>query len=222
MKASGPGPYRKEHTHAFAGGETIFTAGDPGGSVFLVLEGRVKITKEIDGASRTLGVLDAGEFFGEMSFLEELPRSATAIALTDCSLLELNTEAFEESLAEEPELAVSLLRSFSRRLRQANRRIATLMTRDKMMRLLDYLLDTVVKEADITDEGLVVDTGGDPLDYLAAHCALEREEVEEMAAILRDREIISLAGSKLILKGFTPLKRLRTYLQLRSEFGSFL
>src|SRR5258708_38747540 len=69
------------------------------------------------GADRVLAVLEKGDFFGEMSVLEDMPRAASARALTDARLLQINGSTFDQLLQGNPEIAVRMLRKLSRRLR---------------------------------------------------------------------------------------------------------
>lgn len=103
------------HRH-FHAGDTIFRQGDPGSTLLFVLSGTVTITKdEIEIASG-----GAGEFFGEMSLLENSPRFASVIAKTDCEALEYNLTEFLKLVKNEPEFAVSVMRNLSRKLRDSD------------------------------------------------------------------------------------------------------
>jgi CRP-like cAMP-binding protein len=104
----------------FASGEVIFSEGDAGAEMFILQSGRVEILKLIGGEERRLAVLEKGDFFGEMSLLEELPRAASARALTSAKLLEINGSTFDRMLRHNPEIAVRMMRKLSRRLRQTD------------------------------------------------------------------------------------------------------
>ena len=100
--------------------EFIFREGELGTEMFIVHEGRVEILKELQGEQRQLAVLEKGDFFGEMSLLEDLPRTASARALTACSLLRINGATFDQMLRANPEIAVRMMRKLSRRLRETD------------------------------------------------------------------------------------------------------
>lgn len=119
--AASPGRERNEdHRHEVAAGEYVFREGDLGTEMFIIHEGQVEILKRIGGEERQLALLDKGDFFGEMSLLEELPRAASARALTDSRLLEINGSTFDRMLRNNPEIAVRMMRKLSRRLRQTD------------------------------------------------------------------------------------------------------
>lgn len=102
-------------------GEEIFHEGDLGIEMFIIQEGQVEIIKEHEEQEQKLAVLDKGDFFGEMSILEDMPRTATARALTECKLLQINGSTFDQMLRRNPEIAVRMMRKLSRRLRDTDR-----------------------------------------------------------------------------------------------------
>lgn len=112
---------RKSYTVSFSAGEPIFQEGDLGTEMFIVQDGQVSISKRLGGETRTLTTLDKGDFFGEMSVIESAPRSADAIAATDVTLLVINGSRFDEMIRKDPEIAIRIIRKYSRRLREANR-----------------------------------------------------------------------------------------------------
>ena len=103
-----------------AAGQAVFRDGDLGTEMYIIHAGRVEIVKELDGTEAQLAVLERGDFFGEMSLLEELPRAATARALTDVKLLQINGSTFDQMLRDNPEIAVRMMRKLSRRLSQTD------------------------------------------------------------------------------------------------------
>ena len=101
-------------------GKHVFREGDLGTEMFIIHAGQVEILKTVEGVETQLAILERGDFFGEMSLLEELPRAATARALTDVKLLQINGSTFDQMLRSNPEIAVRMMRKLSRRLRQTD------------------------------------------------------------------------------------------------------
>jgi len=96
--------------------EGIIREGDPGDSLFAVLEGRVRVVRVIKQtepftglAWETIASLDEGQWFGEASLLTGSPRSATVVAETACELIEIPKSAFEEKIRQEPEILERLV-----------------------------------------------------------------------------------------------------------------
>ncbi len=101
----------------------IFEEGDLGTDMYIVQQGKVAIQKTYKGSERQLALLGQGDFFGEMSVLEDLPRTATAKAVSDCRLLQINGSTFDQMLRKNPEIAVRMMRKLSRRLRETDMRL---------------------------------------------------------------------------------------------------
>ena len=101
-------------------GSVILFEHDPGDSLFIVREGRVKVVLVgEDGREVILGVLGVGEHFGELSLIDEQPRSAHVIAMEDTSLLVLRHDDFKRHVETSPTVAWRMLVELSRRLRRA-------------------------------------------------------------------------------------------------------
>jgi CRP/FNR family transcriptional regulator, cyclic AMP receptor protein len=123
-----------EETHAT--GTRIFQYGDPGDKLFIILEGKVRISREVSGlGEEALAVLGAGEVFGEMALLDESPRSADARAHERCRLLVIPKDDFDDLLFLHKDLAFEVLwacvRTLSMRLRETNDKLTFLSTSGK-------------------------------------------------------------------------------------------
>src|SRR5215207_6103554 len=99
-------------------GKVIVRQGDPGRECFVIAEGKARAT--IRGKRSQL--LGTGSFFGEMSLLDQGPRSATVTAETDMHLLVLGSREFSSLVNEVPTVAVRMMRGLAERLRSAERR----------------------------------------------------------------------------------------------------
>lgn len=110
----------KDSSEHYAAGDIIFRQGDLGTEMYIIQEGQVEIIKHIGGESHVLSQLDKGDFFGEMAILENVARSADAMAKSDVRVLAINGSRFDEMLRKNPEVAVRIIRKYSQRLREAN------------------------------------------------------------------------------------------------------
>jgi CRP/FNR family transcriptional regulator, cyclic AMP receptor protein len=123
-------------------GSVILFEDDPGDALYVVREGRVKVVLvSEDGREVILGVLGVGEHFGELSVIDEQPRSAHVIAMEDATLLVLRREDFRKQVEATPALAWALLLELSRRLRRADGKIGGLVLLDVPGRIARLLLD---------------------------------------------------------------------------------
>lgn len=114
---------------AFKANAIVFKEGDVGDKLYLILEGKVRISRQLSGmGEEALAILGAGEAFGEMSLIDDTPRSADARAHEAVKLLVITREAFEDLLFIHKDLAFEILWNFiktlSARLREANDKMA--------------------------------------------------------------------------------------------------
>ena len=119
-----------------AGSAIVHTDDPAGGHFFIVAEGEVAVVVETtEGKETVLATLQAGDFFGEMSLLDESPRAATARAVKPARLMLLRRDDFRRHLRECPQMAFALLVEMNRRLRQSNRKVAGLSYRSMHARV---------------------------------------------------------------------------------------
>ena len=106
---------------SYSAGSTIISQGDSGVGLYVITQGNVQISRaaSLDGEEEDLGKLGPGQVIGEMSLLDELPRSATVVALDDVTTLVLPVWEFRTFLRNNPDVALKLLGVLSRRLRKA-------------------------------------------------------------------------------------------------------
>lgn len=124
----------------FQKNDILFCEFEPGDTFYLIQSGRVEITKIIDNIEKTIDILNPGEVFGEMSILEGAPRSASAIALDQVKVLEFNRENFEILMMGNPQIALKLLKLFTKRIYDQKRRFMILTLEDEQARVADVFL----------------------------------------------------------------------------------
>ncbi len=106
---------------------TIVEEGLPGDYMYLICEGRVKVSKlSDDGREKILEFLGAGDFFGEMALLDQAPRSASVKTLSDVRLLALSRRDFLQLLRRSADLALAVVQELSRRLRAIDEQASAL------------------------------------------------------------------------------------------------
>src|SRR5262245_24967984 len=120
-------PFAKFLNH-FKKGTVLFHEGDEGEDMYIIQSGRVAIKKRVPHGDTTLAVLEKGDFFGEMSILERMPRSATAEMLEDGDLIVIGSDVFGDMIKSNPEIAVRMLRKYSLRLRETTKQIEQMAT----------------------------------------------------------------------------------------------
>jgi CRP-like cAMP-binding protein len=118
----------------------IFSEGQPGQELYIIQKGSVKITKIVDNNEVLLAVLKQSDIFGEMSLLEEKPRSASAIAFEDASLLAVNKANFERMVKTQPQIVTRLTQLLAERIWFIYKQLANTLISDPLGRMYDALL----------------------------------------------------------------------------------
>jgi CRP-like cAMP-binding protein len=109
---------QKASLRQLAEGEVLMRKGEAGDSLFMINEGWFKIVaQDAQGGELVINQTGPGETIGEMALLDEAPRSATVVAISDAKVLELKKDAFQKILNQRPDVALTLIRGFSSRLR---------------------------------------------------------------------------------------------------------
>jgi CRP-like cAMP-binding protein len=122
QRSSG-GSSRRHRLRSFEAGSVIFREGDLGTEMFIIHEGKVEIVRFSGEGPKRLALLEKGDFFGEMAILDEMPRTATATAVGETRLVEINRSTFDQMLRDNPEIAIRIMRKLSQRMRQTDERL---------------------------------------------------------------------------------------------------
>jgi CRP/FNR family cyclic AMP-dependent transcriptional regulator len=110
----------------YEAGEVIFFEDDIGETAYVIERGRVEVQKKLDGKIVHIAYIGPGEPFGEMSMIDERPRSATIVAVEQTTARELHRDEFLQTLQRQPNIAISLLKILFERLREADATILEL------------------------------------------------------------------------------------------------
>jgi CRP-like cAMP-binding protein len=110
----------------FQAGDRIFAEGEQGTTMFVVQGGKVQLDRDVAGKAQSLGVLEKGDFFGEMSILEGMPRTVSARAIENAQLIEIDSSIFDKMIRGNIEIAIRMLRKLSIRCREAEMKISEL------------------------------------------------------------------------------------------------
>jgi CRP/FNR family transcriptional regulator len=188
-------------------GHVVFREGDAGDRLFVVMDGKVKISRaSSDGRENLLAVLGRGEMFGELSLFDPGPRTATATAITDSTLASLDHDDLRPVLLDRPAVAVHLLRALAQRLRRTNEAMADLVFSDVPGRVAKALLDLADKFGEDDDEGLRV-RHDLTQEELAQFVGASRETVNKALSEFANRGWLRLEGRSVVLLAKDRLAR---------------
>ncbi len=183
------------HHVSYSSGDVVFRQNEPGDSMFIVVNGRVKIeVSRTGGDDRLVDHLTVGEHFGEMAMLTGGQRAVTMTAIMDSELLELKQDAFQNLLATVPGLAANVCRTLGFRLRRETtgrrpsskpRVVALVNNSPRTQQLLPHIATALASEGDIirvlTD--CVQPVGNGSMQYVVEEIPRELAQTEKIAWI---------------------------------------
>lgn len=142
----------------FNQGQVIFHHGDPGGLLYIIISGKVKISHSTpEGHEALLAILGTGDFFGELALLDNSPRSATAEALEATETLTLHRAEFRRFLHNNPDFAMHVLHTMAQHIRRLNSQLSDIFFLDLPGRLARTLLRLADQHGVEVTEGILID-----------------------------------------------------------------
>jgi CRP/FNR family cyclic AMP-dependent transcriptional regulator len=187
-------------------GERLFAEGDTGDKLYIILTGKIKLTKAApDGRENLLSVHGPGEMFGELSLFDPIPRTSSATAVTSARLAGLAHIDLRSWLSARPEVAMHLLQALAQRLRRINEVKADLVFTDVPGRVAKALLDLSDRFGVLTPDGVQVNHDLTQ-EELAQLVGASRETVNKALADFAARGWIQLAAKSVLV---TDTDRLR-------------
>jgi CRP-like cAMP-binding protein len=192
---------RATEARDYSEGSVVVSQEEPGEALFVLVRGRVKVV--LYGASGREVILSIfktpGDFFGEMSLLDNQPRSATVIASERSRLLALSRRAFQAHIGAQPRTALRVLTELSRRLRRADEVIGNLALLDVFGRLAGKLREMAAAEGEEREEGILIRQRPTQAE-IAAMIGTSRETVSRVLSELARRGYLEMSGKKLLVR----------------------
>ncbi len=182
---------RRTYERVFEPGSVIFEEGDPGEVLFVIQSGEVELTRLGLTGRQVVARLSTGDFFGEMSVVVREPRTARAVAISECRALELDGATLEAMCVERPEIAIRIIRRLTDRLIDSERRLAALGVDD----LLRPVVRTMVRNAKAHSEGFRI---AGTLRTLAHESGLSMLEAHRALHQLLDQKLVRLVDDVLM------------------------
>ncbi len=170
----------------------VFQEGEIGDSLYIILGGKVKVSLfDDDGKEYILDVIGRDGFFGELSIIDELPRSANVITTEYSELLVIHRKDFIRLLLDNPTISISILKTLSSRLRYADERIKGLAFLSVEGRVLKYLFDIGDKSGLRLKNHIIIENGPTQIE-IANSCGSTRETVSRVLKALIRKGAISI------------------------------
>jgi CRP/FNR family cyclic AMP-dependent transcriptional regulator len=198
---------QRAHRRVFAAGTNLMTIEQPGEAVYVILHGTVKIHVEQGERDVILSILGAGDLLGEMSLIDSVGRSASAVTLEDSLLLWMDRATFNYILDNFQSAARSLVQILSARVRLSDQMIQSLASLDVNGRVARQLLAFAERYGRKVKEGMqirILLTQGDIADLVGA----SRKRVNQTMVLFKDQELIEMSDDgRIIIHDKVGLKR---------------
>jgi CRP-like cAMP-binding protein len=173
-------------------GEMIYIAGDKGEKLYVIHEGKVKITRVSDsGKEQVIRILGPGEFLGELSLFSPEPMTDNAEVLEKTTVCIISSEKIKELMVKYPTIAFKVMEELSKRLEKAENLIENISLHGVEKRLADTLLDM----ADDNDEIVLKISKKD----LASHIGMSQETLSRKLTAFQEMGLIKLIGQRRII-----------------------
>lgn len=190
----------------------IFAESQSGEDMFIIQEGQIKITKIVDAKEVTLAILKKGDFFGEMALLENLPRSATAIAHDDCKLMVINRKNFNQMVTTQAQMVSRLTITLAERLWSMYRQVANTCITDPIGKLFDMLSLQIEKARIVVDSPSSVSYQLDiTIQELMNMCAIPPEQQYSVQTMFMRDSRIKLNMNKVFVTDCAEVIKLSIY-----------
>ncbi len=197
--------YKVGTVKKFTKGYTVVRQGDPGDIFYIVVSGVVKVTLfNKDGKEIVLSVLKSGDFFGELSLLDNEPRSACVIVVEDASLFMLTRNSFYDLITTQTDILKKVLKEICSRLRHADEKIESLAFLDVYGRTV-RVLQQLAHDQGVKVENTVEIQHAPTHQELSNIVGTSRETLSRIITLLKgNKNLVSYKGRTVILREVSP------------------
>jgi CRP-like cAMP-binding protein len=190
------------------GEQPIYFANEPSKTIYFLKTGRVKITKYLaDGSEKIIAIINPGEIFGEMAYLDEGQRTDYAVTVEPSMICAINKNDLASFIEKNPELNLKLTRILGLKLRSFSERIEDLIFKDANQRIASFLIRYAEKNGKRIGEQIFVK----PFlkhQNIGELTACSRQTVNYFLTDLRNKEIIDFDRSKLIINKIDEIRKM--------------
>jgi CRP/FNR family transcriptional regulator, cyclic AMP receptor protein len=178
-----------------------------GSTMFIILDGRVKISRISDeGREVILSIMSEGDFFGEMSILDGQARSANVVTLDDSTILIIHREDFLQMMHDFPQIAINLLKELAHRLRRSDSQIKSLSLQNATGKVASTLL-RIADDSGKIHLGQVEIPKLPPQQDLANMAGTSRETISRVLKSLSEKGYLRKQGNKLIILDYESFRQ---------------
>ncbi|HSH01149.1 MAG TPA: Crp/Fnr family transcriptional regulator [Anaerolineae bacterium] len=188
--------------------DVIFAQGDPGDKLYLIKTGQVRIfINGLDGSETSVILFGRpGQIFGELAIIDGLPRSASAIAMTDTTVYTLSSARFRDLTRQYPQLAFNFMQILSAKVRYNTRQVDSLASLDVPRRFARKLLELGQNYGTVVDDGVRINTKLTQ-SHLASLVMTTRESINKVLRTFRKNGWVKLDGHHIIILDVPALRQ---------------
>ncbi|KER09262.1 MAG: hypothetical protein HY22_12945 [[Candidatus Thermochlorobacteriaceae] bacterium GBChlB] len=187
--------------------DVIIFESEEGNSVYIILEGMVKISRQNEEYKEViLAILGEKEFFGEMSVLDGALRSADVAALSRVHLLKIDGKVFLEFLEKQPKLSIALLKEFVSRLRKTDHQIKSISLEDAVGKVASVVI-RLANDVGRLKRGRVEIENFASQQEIANYAATSRETISRVLTMFEREGLIERDMNKIIINNFEVFKQ---------------
>ena len=189
-----------EMTRSYPKDTMIFSESQSGAEMYIIQDGQVSISKVVDGKEVVLAVLKQGDMFGEMALLENKPRSASAIAHSNCRLMVVNRSNFDQMVSTQPQLISKLTTTLAERLWSMYRQIDNAYLTDPVHKMVDMLSLQIEKNKINADKPNVVWQSDLTAQDLCNMCGIPQQQQPKAIMDFQSMSVIRSVQGKILVK----------------------
>ena len=208
----------QKYGKSFPTGTVLFKEGDQTRDIFILQAGKVRISKRIREIEKLLDVLaEPGEFFGEMSFINNRPRVATATVVEDAKVLVIEPEVFEKMLLANTEIAFRFIKKMAARLEEADAQIENLLLKDNESRIVHYLVHLLEAPGSRAAAGPVPVDAASMIGWIGIDEAKVRDVVDKLVK----KGLVTAGPAGWTVQSADLLRKYLEFLEMKQKFGEF-
>lgn len=179
-------------------GDYVFRENEKGEEMYILQEGMVELRKKVGRGEKCLKVVDTpNDFFGEMALVDDSPRSASAIAVTDTTLMAVNQPAFENMILTNGKFALKIIKILSARIRNSNVQISELVSEVPKERCVRGMVDYAVKHGEKIFNGGYKINIEEMRDWVNNHVGLSKRDIDNcLSRLLKTKQCNYAATSE--------------------------
>jgi len=197
-------------------GTVVFREGETGREMYVIQSGKIDIIKRVRDKEKLLATLVPGDFFGEMSVLNNNPRSASAVVSESAKVLVVEPKMFESMIRNNVEIAIRIIKMLAKRLQDADHQIENLLLKDANSRVVHTLAQLADTQGTKVDGGIMINI---TIADLATRTGLDEPQVNEVMGKITKAKLGGAQADGILVTDVDKLRKFLEFLAMKEQFG---